>query len=201
MERRWLFTGLLIVGILANVVVVGLIASEKKDASLPQSWQPYVSKEGGFSLAYPSGWEKDEINRQAVEFEAKFYPAKGSYISAVASMGGGLMVEILKLSVEDPLKYYHEKMIETMQEQLGHFKGTETRKMTVAGMDAYYTTFEYRSWNGMMGRNMKGIIVSLWDGENYLALKMVSPARKYDQMFNAFGGFLNSFKTSRMPDE
>jgi hypothetical protein len=200
MERRGLFTGLLIFGILANLSVVGLIATEKKESALVTSWQPYSSEAGGFSLSYPAGWQVAETNRGDIEFEARFYQTRGSYISAVASMGGGLMVEILKQQIANPLKYYHEKMIEGMQKQLGHFKGAKTSKMTVAGMDAYYTTFEYRSWNGLMGRNMKGIIVSLWDGENHLALKMVSPARDYDKMFAAFGGFLSSFKTTRMPE-
>ena len=51
-----------------------------------------------------------------------------------------------------------------------------------------------------MGRNMKGMVVSLWDGENHLALKMIAPAEDYDKMFDAFGGFLKSFKTERMPE-
>lgn len=201
MERRWLFTGLLVFGILANLTVIGLIATQKKPHTLVQSWQSYSSKEGGFSLAYPAGWTVAETNRGDVEFEAKFFQTRGEYISAIASMGGGLMVEILKLSVSNPLKFYHEKMMEEMQDRLGNFKGSKTGKMTVAGMDAYYTSFEYRSWNGMMGRNMKGIVVSVWDGENHLALKMIAPASDYDKMFDAFGGFLKSFKTSRMADE
>lgn len=201
MERRWLFMGLLIFGILANLTVIGLIATEKPDTTLVTTWQPFSSKDAGFSLVYPSGWQVTEINRQDVEFEARFFQTRGSYISAVASMGGGLLMEIMKQQIRDPLKYYHEKMIESMQEQLGHFKGTETSKMKVAGMDAYYTSFEYRTWNGMMGRNMKGIIVSLWDGDNHLALRMVSPADDYDKMLYAFGGFLKSFKTARIPGD
>lgn len=199
MEKRWLFTGLLVFGILANVVVVGIIATEKKDTTLISSWQPYSSKEAGFSLAYPAGWQMVETNRRDIEFEARFFQTKGSYISATASMGGGLLMEIMKQQIRDPLKYYHEQMMANIHKTFPGFKISETRKMTVAGMDAYYTSFAFRSWNGLMGRNMKGIVVSLWDGDNHLALTMRSPDRDYDKTFDAFGGFLRSFQTVRKP--
>ena len=63
MEKRWLFMGLLVFGILANLTVIGIIATEKKDTSLVNSWQPYSSKDAGFSLAYPAGWQLAETDR------------------------------------------------------------------------------------------------------------------------------------------
>lgn len=200
MQNRTLFRVMLVVGVLANIGIIILFASEKKETGLIDSWQPYTAKDAGFSLMYPTGWKMAEFNRQDIEFEVRFSSAENAYLSASASLAGALMMDILKhASVsEDPLDAYHEKYMEAMEERLGRFKRTETTKMKVSQMDAYGTSFEFRTWNGLMGRAMKGMVVSTWNGDNHLALMFVCPTPQYDKMFAAFGTFLRDFKSERI---
>lgn len=200
MQRRGLFRGMLVVGILANLGVIILFASEKKETGLIESWKPYTSKDIGCSLTYPEGWRVAEFNRHDVEYEARFYCTKSAYMSAVGSLTGGLMMEITKSVSRNPLRDYHEKFVAGLEEGLGHFNRTEAAEMKVGGMEAYCTSFEFRTWNGLMGRTMKGMVVSTWNGDQHIAFWLVSPEREYEQMFDAFGTFLNSFKSERTRD-
>ena len=191
---------MLIVGVLANLGLIILFAAEKKEFRLIESWQPYESRSAGFSVMYPKGWRVMEFNRYDIEFEARFCRSPESYVSAVASLEGSVMVGLLKhgRASRDPLKMYHEKLVAGSEGRFRHFKSLETVEMKVAGMEAYGTSFSYRTWNGLMGRAMKGMVVSTWNGDHYIALQFVCPAREHDTMFAVFGTFLQGFKPEKV---
>lgn len=207
MGTRALFRVLLFVGIVANIGVIFLLASEKPDTSLVDSWEQYDSEDLGISVKYPEGWRVNEFNRADIEYEVRFLANNRAFVSVVSSLSGGLMMDVLQakpptITQKDrrPLLLLHQTCMEVLAERIHNSVISEPAAMKVSGGDAYCSSYEYRSWDGLMGRGMKGMIVSTWNGENHITLQLLCPAKEYDRMFAVFGTFTQSYVSRNRSD-
>ena len=191
---------MLVAGIAANLAVIIMFAMWKEDPGLIASWEPYTSQAAGFSLVYPQGWRVKEFDRHSTEFETKFQKSRDIYISVIASLGGGLVMDILKsahVPQQRPLKTCHNMLLDGMKATFGNFKELETTRTTVAGTEGYCTSFEFITWNGLMRRSMKGMVVSTWNGDNQVSLQLVCPIKKYHKMLPVFNTFVQGFRPKK----
>jgi hypothetical protein len=202
MARRGLFRVLLAAGVLMNLAVIGLLATAKNDTQIPVSWQPYTSQFAGCSVSYPQGWKTKVINRHDVEEEVRFLCAPDTSLSMTNSTLSNTVMDVLKsgrASIRPQLEELHEVQVENLKGRFRLFKEAPAVKMKVGGDEALATSFEYHTWNGLMGKSMKGMVVSTWNSDAPVSLGFVCPQGRYDKMFAAFGTFLQSFKPGSGP--
>ena len=195
MEKRGLFRAILVIGIIANLVVIGIFASEKKKANAVVSWQPVTAQNTGISFKFPSNWKVQEFERQA-DVETKYSTPGNTYISVICSLEGALVMDLLKFnptSREPPLKTYHEMYMSSFEDRLVKYKDLGTKPTSVNGVEAYQTIFEYTTWNGMMARQMRSSIISTWNGSNHIAIRYAAPIKEYDASYPVFQTFLQAF--------
>lgn len=200
MERRGLFRGMLVVGILAILGLIIVFATEKKESKPITSWQTYTSQTYGYSISYPAGWIVREID-SAADQEVRFSGPPNTRISVISSLVGTLVTDILKTGpaakTSQPLKEFHEMLVRGMTQDNDRLLATETTEMKVAGADAYGTTFKYHTWTPLAGRAMESMLVSTSSGDGYVALTYACPLIRHDIMFSVFGNFMGSFKPKK----
>ena len=201
MERRSLFRGLLIFGLLVNLALIVVFAAQKPDMAPISSWTEYKSADGAFSISYPHGWCIREIDRHSVEHITKFTCGPDSYLAVVSSTIATIMIGLPKAgpTQKEPLENFHEKLVESVKESSAHMYASETTEAKIAGSPAYGTTLRYRTWDCLKGRSMEATLLSTMNGEDYIALMYVCPFRDHDKMLAAFGTFTAGFKPHNRP--
>ena len=201
MKNQGVFRAILIIGILADLGVLGFLATEKHMPMTIQGWEPFRSETAGFSVKYPNGWKSHEYVRPG-EVEAKYTTNDDIAMSATASLKGALVMDLIKFnptSGEPPLKVCHEMLVDDFKAGHAGFKEAATTPVRVGKLDALSTTFDYKIMDGLRARSMKGSIVSIWTGRDQMALRLTCPADEFENMLPAFSSFMQSFNC-KMPE-
>lgn len=199
MGKQGVFRVLLIVGIISNLAVLISFASSKKVDISQISWQSYLSQSARFSVAYPKDWKVVESGNTSNEkgLVIKFSRPRGAKIIAYTSLKGDLLSELVKptpFSRESPLKLYHEINVTSAKFGSVKFKESPTTQAKIAGNDALVTPFESKTWSGMMGRSMKGQIVTTFNGDSPITFKMICPVGQYEEVSQIFNICMAGFK-------
>lgn len=190
--------GLLIVGIVAYLGVLAFTSTPKHHEYASGSWQTYSPKDAGYSVSYPGSWQVQETNQHDVRMETRFSGAQDVHFAVINALQAVTLNDLLKggtpLSKESKLKQLHNVDVEGLEASYRRFKTISESQIKIAEQEACTTTFEYYSFKGMMGRSMKGMVVTTWNGQDPITIKFVSPASEYEDVLKVFMNFLSSFK-------
>ncbi|GEM_PF-5394993 len=201
MKNQGVFRVILVIGLLADLGVLGFLASDKPTPMTVDSWEQFRSEAGSFSVKYPAGWKDVEYTRPT-DVEAKFTTANDTMFSAMVSLKGALVTDLIKFnptSKESPLKVCHEMLVDDLAARHARFKEAATTPIKIGKTNALSTTYDYKIVDGLRTRSMKGSVVSIWNGKDHMALRLTCPADRFEDMLPVFSTFMKTF-SSKAPE-
>lgn len=184
----------LIAAILANLAIIALIASDTKAIGGVSEWEKFTPKKGNFSVSYPKGWREVEMDTDT-QFETRFYGSENAYLTVTLGTKGRMLMDTMRSgrkSGEASLDVTHERFVTRYTTGLNMLKKTTAEKITLGDAEAYRSTIEYNTWDGFMGREMKGQMLSVRNADGFLVLGFFSPSRDFRRMSGVFDEFLKS---------
>lgn len=201
------FRKLLIVGIIANIGAILLVALDKPDTAetASQEWDTFRSGNLRYTVSYPGRWKVKEVFQSDVEEEAMFMQTSDCYLSAFTVKGAAVKSTQMKNYTEDQLpkpllEICHDEVLISLRDKYMRFNEMESSRDSLgqAGLpiDAYRTSFSFTKRKGLMARRMRGEVMSTWNDGRHIALQFVCPEREYEDMRQVFEQFVKSYRPS-----
>jgi hypothetical protein len=200
-----MFQVMIVVGILANLGAIIVFASEKGHVASIDSWATYSSKEGGYSISYPKGWQLNEPGGHGIISLVKFSDGEDAEISASTEDKTGPLAGFMRpgpsLNKQSPLKESHDQGVELVSKISPSFNPSETATTVIAGREAFCTSFDCVKTTGLMSRRMKGMILSAWNGDSMITFNFECPTGEYESLLPAFKNMLKTYTPSQQTQQ
>ena len=198
MERRAFFRGLLIAGIIANIVVIILISVVESKPEEVTEYEKYVSETNYFSIDCPKDWTVSEFQSYGSFSHINITREYGTGITIDFSEISGLMNDIRKLnpyySQKNHMTAVHKKAILNLEENRYEFECGETEEAMVFGSEGFITPFRFSTNTSLINRKMKGTVIStIFGGLNYRII-MTCREEEKEAMTIILGRLLDSFQ-------